>query len=47
MYREMFTNTEAASDVVGATYSAPSFNTAACCLAERYPGAAPVTESDE
>jgi hypothetical protein len=28
VYREMFTDPEAASDVIGATYSASSFNTA-------------------
>jgi hypothetical protein len=36
----MFTDPEAASDVLGATYSATSFNTAACCFAERDRGTA-------
>jgi hypothetical protein len=41
MYGEMFTDTEAASDIIGATHAATSFNTAAYCFAERDRGAAP------
>ena len=40
VHREMWTHTEAVSDLGWATNSAPSSNTAACCFAERDPGAA-------
>src|SRR5207247_9476111 len=40
MYKEMLTDTEAVSDFGWATYSSPAFDTAACCFAERDPGAA-------
>jgi hypothetical protein len=48
MYREMLTDTEAASDFVGATNSTTSFNTTAdaCRFGTSYSRAAPVGHSN-
>jgi len=47
MLGEMFTDTEAASKFVDATYSASSFNTAASRFAASYTGTAPVNRRVE
>ena len=48
MYGEMLTDTKAVSDFGRSTYSASSFNSAACRFAERDPGTAaqPAISSD-
>jgi hypothetical protein len=40
MLGKVCTDTKAERDFGWATYSAPSFNTAACCFTERDPGTA-------